>query len=40
LAPLPDPLLGRGLPGDGPIWARYGDAVLIDVIERFRTHVA
>jgi sugar phosphate isomerase/epimerase len=67
LVPLPDPLLGRGLPGDGPIdfarfgaavaaagydgpieveifnadiWRRNGDAVLNDVIERFRTHVA
>jgi sugar phosphate isomerase/epimerase len=66
LVPLPDPLLGRGLPGDGPIdfarfgaavaaagydgpieveifnadiWQRDGDAVLADVIERFRLHV-
>jgi sugar phosphate isomerase/epimerase len=66
LVPLPDPLLGRGLPGDGPIdfarftravaaagydgpieveifnadiWSRDGDAVLTDIIERFRTHV-
>ena len=28
LVPLPDPLLGRGLPGDGPIdFARFGAAV-------------
>jgi sugar phosphate isomerase/epimerase len=67
LVPLPDPLLGRALPGDGPIdfarfgaavaaagydgpieveifnadiWQRDGDAVLADVIERFRAHVA
>jgi sugar phosphate isomerase/epimerase len=67
LVPLPDPLLGRGLPGDGPIdfarfgaavaaagydgpieveifnadiWRRDGDAVMADVIERYRMHVA
>ncbi|MEX2549240.1 MAG: sugar phosphate isomerase/epimerase family protein [Nitriliruptoraceae bacterium] len=66
LDPLPDVLLGRGLPGDGTVdfaafgrwmeaagydgaieveifnaelWARDGDEVLLDVRDRFLTHV-